>query len=171
MESTLFVKKQDYRLAITDCEGTLEISYTSTYFIYLSNAMYFDGEGTLESTLFVKKQDYRLAITDYRDYRLRGSLSTLLHNSSFHPKSCKKGVIYSQALRYRRIITSDEKPEEQLEILTDNLIRRGYNLSEIKTQFNKSGNTHNQIYYWTTTNKLHRPLKISLLSSHMTTHQ
>ena len=83
--------------------------------------MYFNREGTLESTLFVKKQD----------------ICTLLHNSSFHPKNCKKGVIYSQALRYRRIINSDEKLEEQLEILRENLIRRGYNLSEIKTQFNK----------------------------------
>ena len=88
---------------------------------FLDTTIYFNREGTLESTLFVKKQD----------------ICTLLHNSSFHPKSCKKGVIYSQALRYRRIITNNEKLEEQLETLRDNLIRRGYSLSEIKTQFNK----------------------------------
>ena len=87
----------------------------------LDTTIYFNREGTLESTLFVKKQD----------------ICTLLHNSSFHPKSCKKGVIYSQGLPYRRIITNNEKPEEQLETLRGNLIRRGYNISEIKTQFNK----------------------------------
>jgi hypothetical protein len=31
----------------------------------------------------------------------------LLHNTSFHPNTCKQGVIYSQALRYRQIITVD----------------------------------------------------------------
>ena len=64
-------------------------------------------------------------------------ICTLLHNSSFHPKSCKKGIIYSQALRYRRIITNNEQLEEKLEILRNNLLRRGYNLSEITAQFNK----------------------------------
>ena len=88
---------------------------------FLDTTIFFNRAGTLESTLFVKKQD----------------ICTLLHNSSFHPKSCKKGVIYSQALRYMRIITNNEELEEKLETLRDNLIRRGYNLSEVKTQFNK----------------------------------
>ena len=88
---------------------------------FLDTTIYFNKEGTLESTLFVKKQD----------------ICTLLHNNSFHPNSCKKGIIYSQALRYRRIITNNEQLEEKLEILRNNLLRRGYNLSEIKKQFNK----------------------------------
>ena len=88
---------------------------------FLDTTIYFNREGVLESTLFVKKQD----------------ICTLLHNSSFHPKSCKKGIIYSQALRYRRIITNNEQLEEKFEILRNNLLRRGYNLSEITAQFNK----------------------------------
>ena len=88
---------------------------------FLDTTIYFNKEGTLESTLFVKKQD----------------ICTLLHNNSFHPNSCKKGIIYSQALRYRRIITNNEQLEEKLVILRNNLLRRGYNLSEIKKQFNK----------------------------------
>ncbi len=98
---------------------TAEHSLQETNF--LDTTIYFNEGGILESTLFVKKQD----------------ICTLLHNNSFHPKSCKKGIIYSQALRYRRIITNNEQLEEKLETLRDNLIRRGYNLSEIKTQFNK----------------------------------
>ena len=33
----------------------------------------------------------------------------LLHGDSFHPWSCKTGIIYSQALCCRRVITSDEE--------------------------------------------------------------
>lgn len=88
---------------------------------FLDTTIYLNREGTLESTLFVKEQD----------------ICTLLHNDPFHPTSCKKGIIYSQALRYRRIITNNEQLEKKLETLRNNLIRRGYNLSEMKTQFNK----------------------------------
>lgn len=61
-----------------------------------------------------------------------------LTHDSFHPESCKKGIIYSQALRYRRIITNNEKLTEELNKLRDNLLRRGYNLSNIQNQFSKA---------------------------------
>ena len=80
---------------------------------FLDTTIYFNEEGTLESTLFVKQQD----------------ICTLLHNDSFHATSCKRGIIYSQALRYRRIITNNDQLEEKLETLRNNLVRRGYNLS------------------------------------------
>lgn len=35
-------------------------------------------------------------------------ITTLRHNNSFYPESCEKGIIYSQALRHRRIITDRE---------------------------------------------------------------
>ena len=91
---------------------------------FLDTTLYFNNEGILESTLFVKPQD----------------ICTLLHNNSFHPESCKKGIIYSQALRYRRLITDNEKLNQKLITLRNNLVRRGYNLSEIKKQFDKIRN-------------------------------
>ena len=54
------------------------------------------------------------------------------------PESCKKGIIYSQALRYRRIITNNLKITEELNKLRDNLLWRGYNLSNIQNQFSKA---------------------------------
>ena len=105
------------------CFPTIKFTaeHSSEQINFLDTTIYFNKEGTLESTLFVKQQD----------------ICTLLHNNSFHATSCKKGIIYSQALRYRRIITNNDQLEEKLETLRNNLIRRGYNLSEIKTQFNK----------------------------------
>ena len=100
--------------------GSLTIKFTAEKFKnlinFLDTTLYFSNEGKLESTLFVKPQD----------------ICTLLHNNSFHPESCKKGIIYSQALRYRRLITDNEKLNQKLITLRNNLVRRGYNLCERK---------------------------------------
>ena len=47
-------------------------------------------------------------------------------NDSFHPPSTKKAIIYSQALRYRRIITNDQTLQQRLNNLAIILINRGY---------------------------------------------
>lgn len=88
---------------------------------FLDTTLYFNKKGTLESTLFIKPTD----------------ICTLLQAQSYHPPSCKKGVIYSQALRYRRLITDDRKLGKHLKELESNLIRRGYDTTEIKSQFNR----------------------------------
>ena len=88
---------------------------------FLDTTIYFNDHGILESTLFIKPND----------------ICTLLHNNSFHPQSCKKGIIYSQALRYRRIITDDIKLLTNLEKLRNNLIKRGYHLADITSQFDR----------------------------------
>ena len=41
----------------------------------------------------------------------------LLHQSSHHPETCKKGSIYSQMLRYRRIITHDKECHEKARVI------------------------------------------------------
>ena len=59
-----------------------------------------------------------------------------MHNTSFHrPNSSKRGVIYSQALRYRRIITDDKKLTNQLKKLKIILISRGYEVNHIDEAF------------------------------------
>ena len=62
---------------------------------------------------------------------------SLLHKQSFHPDTCKQSVIYSQALRYCRIITDNETLRTKLGKLKTNLIRRGYSIQEIDQQFQK----------------------------------
>ena len=70
---------------------------------------------TLQSTLYTKPTDKGL----------------LLHHSSHHPNACKKGVIYSQALRYRRIITNEHDLNKHLQRLHKILLTRGYSHSTI----------------------------------------
>ena len=43
---------------------------------------------------------------------------TLLHFHSHHPLSCKKGIIYSQALQYNMIISEGHILQEELNNLT-----------------------------------------------------
>ena len=62
----------------------------------------------------------------------------LLHHASHHPTACKKGIIYSQALRYRRIITDDDDLRLQLLRLHKILLVRGYSHSTITTAINKA---------------------------------
>ena len=50
-------------------------------------------------------------------YKKPTGVSPLLHPTSFHPNSCKKGAIYSQAPRYRRIISNDDDFAHHLEYL------------------------------------------------------
>ena len=61
----------------------------------------------------------------------------LLHRQSFHPEHTKTSVIFSQALRYRRVITKDDNLIQNLQKLRDQLLQRGYKFSEINSQFNK----------------------------------
>ena len=45
--------------------------------------------------------------------------------------------VFSQALRYRRVITKDDNLIQNLQKLRDQLLQRGYKFSEINSQFNK----------------------------------
>ena len=90
-------------------------SYTSINF--LDTTILLTKEHTLQSTLYIKPTDKSL----------------LLHHASHHPTACKKGIIYSQALRYRRIITNDDELR-----LHKILLARGYSHSTITTAINKA---------------------------------
>ena len=41
-------------------------------------------------------------------YKNPTDVPSLLHSHSFHSPTCKAGIMYSQALRYRRIIFNDD---------------------------------------------------------------
>ena len=75
-----------------------------------------------ESDLYIKPTDRTL----------------LLHQNSFHPQTCKNSIIYSQALRYRRIITDNTRLQQRLDNLLIALIHRGYKHDNIITFFNKA---------------------------------
>ena len=53
------------------------------------------------------------------------------------PPTCKAGIIYSQALQYRRIISNDDDLDVHLQQLSIILIKRGYNIGLITKLFSK----------------------------------
>ena len=78
-------------------------------------------DNTLHTTLYKKPTD----------------VPSLLHSHSFHPPNCKAGIIYSQALRYRRSISNDDDLDFHLQQLSTILIKRGYNIGLINKLFSK----------------------------------
>ena len=76
------------------------IKYTFTYseqtVSYLDVQIYLSESRKLMTKLYKKPTD----------------CMTLLHFHSHHPPSCKEGIIYSQALRYTKIISEDHILQE-----------------------------------------------------------
>lgn len=60
-----------------------------------------------------------------------------LDYTSCHPKRCKNGIPFSQAKRYRRIISSDQQFHECLPTLEKYFLDRNYPLSIIQEAFDK----------------------------------
>ena len=98
-----------------------EFDNSKTNINFLDTAIQFDDTNNLESTLYVKEND----------------ICTLLHSDSYHPENCKGGIIYCQALRYRRIITNNSDLKNHLYSLKTNLLKRGYHIATIEHEFHK----------------------------------
>ena len=101
-----------------------EYEISSQKINFLDTTIYFNDKHVLDSTIFIKPTD----------------ICTLLQATSFHPSHCKRGITYSQALTYRRLITDNKELEKHLAFLRDNLVRRGYDLSLIDSEFLKLSN-------------------------------
>ena len=82
----------------------------SSYVAFLDIKFCFDNNGDLQTDLHTKE-------TDARNY---------LHFSSSHPDHVYSGVVYSQALRLRRIINSTERLSVRLDELIVSFIECGY---------------------------------------------
>ena len=96
-----------------------EALYSKEEINFLDTTIHFGNDCNFTTSLYQKPTD----------------TCNLLHAKSFHPKSCKNSVIYSQALRYRRNITYNAELISELEKLKYNLIGRGYDPKAIDTQF------------------------------------
>ncbi len=87
-----------------------EITHSTKQVNFLDTTVYITPQNTLVTTLYTKPTD----------------CMPLLHQSSHHRKTCKKGLIYSQMLRYKRIITNDKEFQEKAQNLRVILLGRGY---------------------------------------------
>ena len=114
-----------------------EYEYSTKTVHFLDTRIYVNEQNKLESDVYIKPTDKTM----------------LLHNTSFHPNTCKQGVIYSQALRYRRIITYDNILRNQLEKLKIILMTRGYKTDTIDNAFGKPIHSTHKKNYFTTTNQ------------------
>ena len=63
---------------------------------------------------------------------------TYLRHESFHPRHCKKAVVYSQFLRYRRIISDDEEFDKQATTLGGFFLQRGYPIRMVNSCLEKA---------------------------------
>ena len=88
---------------------------------FLDTLIYFNTSGSLNTILYKKPTD----------------VCFLLHAQSFHPSSSKTGIIYSQAIRYSRIITTDEDLTFHLKQLFNTLVSRGYDPTLIQSIVSK----------------------------------
>ena len=98
-----------------------EMSQSRDKIPFLDTLIILTNKGEIQTTLYKKPTD----------------VSPLLHAKSFHPNNCKTGIIYSQALRYRRIISNNEDFEHHLKRLLVTLLKRGYNIGLINEMFAK----------------------------------
>ena len=109
-------------------------TFNDQHSMILDTTVYVTPQKTLATTLYIKPTDRM----------------PLLHQSSHHPETCKKGLIYSQMLRYRRIITSDKEFQENAQNLRVALIGRGYKDKDILPHINKASYTQSQLLINTT---------------------
>lgn len=89
----------------------------------------------LDTTIYRDKTNNTLQTTIYRKPTNK---NLILHYSSKHPFHIKRSIIYSQALRYIRIISSQKNLQREISTLKNIFIARGYPLKLINQQVNKA---------------------------------
>ena len=110
-------------ITIKDEDWSVAINLGNTVHI-LDVTFGFDEEGNIITDLYRKD-------TDSRGY---------LHYSSWHPNHVFSGIVYSQALRLRRIINSQEKITARLDELKIDFLAASYPVRLIDHIFNKVKN-------------------------------
>ena len=91
---------------------------------FLDTLVYKDKKNTLHTTLYRKR-------TDQQSY---------LHAHSDHPKSLKRSIPYSQALRIKTICSILTEYKKHCAILKQNFIERGYEGNILKDEIDKVDN-------------------------------
>jgi len=98
-------------------------------FEYSKNRIHF-----LDTTIYINKQR-QLHTTLYRKPTDK---NLILHYTSHHPYHLKRNIAYTQALRYKRIISNNHQLRTELKTLTSILLTRGYPPRMIKQQISKA---------------------------------
>ena len=99
-----------------------EFKYSRQQIEFLDTLLYIDNNNKLQTTLYKKP-------TDRQNY---------LHSKSEHPYSLKKSIAYSQALRIKRICTTQNEFEKHSSNLLQQLKKKGYHHDTLKEQIEKA---------------------------------
>ena len=91
---------------------------------FLDTKVFIDENNLLKTKLYTKD-------TDTHNY---------LHRKSAHPENLKRAIPYGQALRIRRICTTDDDATIEFEKLKDNFVQKGYGKSEVLKQITRAKN-------------------------------
>ena len=96
--------------------------YSRTEAKFLDTRTYLDSKRKLQTTIYRKPTDKHL----------------LLHYDSHHPLHVKRNIVYTQALRYKIIISTTHHLSKELSFLSGIFRARGYPSRLIHQQFNKA---------------------------------
>ena len=96
--------------------------YSKTHANFLDTTIYRDSNNSLQTKLYRKPTDKNL----------------ILHYSSHHPHHIKRNIIYSQALRYKRIISNPRTLTQEISTLKNIFLARGYPQRLIHQQIQKA---------------------------------
>lgn len=115
---------QDFMRTANTLHPTIKFTFESSdsQVHFLDTTVYLDESRRIRTTLYRKPTDKNL----------------LLHYDSHHPLHVKRGIIYAQALRYKRIISDPAHLVEELRFLKRVFLARKYPMRLIQTQFNKA---------------------------------
>ena len=105
-----------------------DFNYSRTSINFLDTSIVITEENRLKTTIYSKP-------TDQKAY---------LHAKSYHPKSTKDAISYSQALRIRRICTDSSDYEEHSQKLIKDLRERGHAEKNVKEGVNRAKNLNRQ---------------------------
>ena len=123
-----------------------EVTHSNKSVNFLDTTIYITPQNTLQTTLYIKPTDRM----------------PLLHQASHHPNTCKKGLIYSQMLRYRRIITDNKEFLEKAQNLRVALIGRGYKDKDILPHIDRAS-TYTQSQLLNNTPPTNKPRTLSFV--------
>ena len=99
-----------------------EFKYLRQQIEFLETLVYIDNNNKLQATLYKKP-------TDCQNY---------LYSKSEHPYSLKKSIAYSQALRIKRICSTQNEFEKHSSNLLEQLKKKGYHHDTLKEQIEKA---------------------------------
>ena len=94
---------------------------------FMETLVYIDSKTTLYKFYRLQTTLYKKP-TDFQNY---------LHEKSAHPFSLKKSILYSQALRIKRICSTFEEYTKHSQDLIKRSVEKGYNESTVRKQIER----------------------------------